>query len=104
MRCPHRLRRGPARSSGAIASTVSAGSPTLQAQVVIAIGVVLIVGAWRHLGAVLATPDAATSDPGVLARLTRVPRVVWNATFVIVLAGSTWVAGRAVLDAAGILG
>ena len=81
-----------------------AGSPVLQAQVVVALGVVLIVGAWRHLGAVLATPDAATSDPGVLARLTRVPRVVWNATFVLVLAAATWLAGRAVLGAAGVLG
>jgi Peptidase M50B-like len=39
-----------------------AGSPRLQAQVVVAVGVVLIVGAWRHLGAVLAAPDAVSSD------------------------------------------
>ena len=33
-----------------------AGPPQLQAQVVVAVGLVLIVGAWRHLGAVLAAP------------------------------------------------
>ncbi|GAA4404538.1 M50 family metallopeptidase [Fodinibacter luteus] len=80
-----------------------AGDARLQAQVVVAAGVVLLVGAWRHLAAVLTTPDAGTSDPGVLARLTRVPRAVWNATFVLVLAGASWVAGSTVLDASGIL-
>ena len=81
-----------------------AGSPQLQAQVVVAVGLVLIVGAWRHLGAVLAAPDPAVSDPGVLARLTRVPRVVWNTTFVVVLAWASWLAGGTVLDASGVLG
>lgn len=81
-----------------------AGPPQLQAQVVVAVGVVLIVGAWRHLGAVITAPDAGTSDPGVLARLTRVPRPVWNATFVLVLAGASWLAGTTVLDASGVLG
>src|SRR6187397_1661419 len=52
------------------------------AVVVVAVGLVLLVGAWRHLGAVLAAPNPGVSDPGVLARLTRVPRVVWNTTFV----------------------
>ena len=80
-----------------------AGSPQLQAQVLIAVGVVLLVGAWRHLGAVITAPDAAASDPGVLARLTRVRRTLWNLTFVIVLAGSAWVAGRAGGPASGLL-
>lgn len=80
-----------------------AGSPELQAQVLIAVGVVLIVGAWRHLGAVITASDAAASDPAVLARLTRVPRTLWNLTFVVVLAGSTWAAGRAVVTASGLL-
>ena len=39
----------------------------------------------------------------MLARLTRVPGILWNLTFVVVLAGSTWVAGSAVLRAAGVL-
>jgi hypothetical protein len=81
-----------------------AGSPELQAQVVVAVGVVLIVGAWRHLGAVISAPDPGTSDPGVLARLTRLPRAVWNATFVVVLAGASWLAGTTVLEASGVLG
>jgi len=79
------------------------GSPQLQAQVVVGTGLVLIVGAWRHLGAVVAATDPAVSDPGVLARLTRVPRAVWNTTFAVVLAWATWLAGTAVLDASGAL-
>ena len=80
------------------------GTPTLQAQVVVGAGVVLLVGAWRHLGAVVAAPETGTSDPGVLARLTHVPRGVWNATFVLALGVATWVAGRTLLAATGVLG
>ena len=76
----------------------------LQAQAVVAVGVVLIVGAWRHLGAVLASADQGVSDPAVLARLTRVPRGFWNATFVVVLAACTWAAARTALAASGVLG
>ena len=67
-------------------------------------GLVLLVGAWRHLGAVVAAHDRAVSDPGVLARLTRVPRALWNTTFVVVLAWASWLAGPTVLDASGVLG
>ena len=76
----------------------------LQAQVVVAVGVVLIVGGWRHLGAVLAAPERGVSDPEVLARVTRVPRAFWNATFVVVLGACTWAAARTVLAASGLLG
>jgi hypothetical protein len=79
------------------------GSPQLQGQVVVGVGLVLIVGAWRHLGAVVAATDPAVSDPGVLARLTRVPRVVWNTSFAVLLAWATWLAGSTVLDASGAL-
>lgn len=41
----------------------SAGSPQLQAQVLIAVGVVLIVGAWRHLGAVTTAPECRSERP-----------------------------------------
>ena len=81
-----------------------AGAPQLQGQVVVAVGLVLIVGGWRHLGSVLAAADPAVSDPGVLTRLTRVPRLVWNTTFVVVLAWASWLAGSTVLDASGVLG
>ena len=76
----------------------------LQAQAVVGVGVVLLVGAWRHLAAVMASPDRGVSDPGVLARLTRVPAGVWNATFVVVLAACCWAAARTVLTASGVLG
>ena len=68
----------------------------LQTQVLVGLGVVLVVGAWRHLVAVL--QDRSTgSDPGVLASLTHVPRVVWNLTFVVVCALATWVVAAEVV-------
>lgn len=65
---------------------------TLQPQVLIGLGVVLLVGAWRHLLAVLGDRSGA-SDPAVLAQLTHLPRVLWNLTFVAVCAAATWVVG-----------
>jgi hypothetical protein len=62
----------------------------LQPQVLVGLGVVLLVGAWRHLGAVLKDRSRG-SDPGVLASLTRLPRLVWNGSFVVVCALATWV-------------
>jgi hypothetical protein len=60
----------------------------LQAQVLVGSGIVLIVGAWRHLGAVMPSRDRA-SDPAVLAALTHVPRALWNASFVLVCAAAS---------------
>ena len=74
---------------------------TLQAQVVLGVGLLLLVGSWRHLGAVLRARGDGTSDPAVLARLTAVPRVVWDATFVLVGAGATWLVAVTLLGAAG---
>lgn len=57
----------------------------VQAQVLVGSGIVLVVGAWRHLAAVLASHHRG-SDPVVLAALTHVPRALWNASFVLVCA------------------
>ncbi|MFC4554631.1 M50 family metallopeptidase [Georgenia faecalis] len=76
------------------------GSPTLQGLVLVAAGVMLVLGAWRHLGAVLGSPDRG-SDPAVLAQLTRVPTAVWTTTFVLALGAASWVAARAVLPLLG---
>ncbi|MFC3805020.1 M50 family metallopeptidase [Terrabacter sp. MAHUQ-38] len=62
---------------------------TLQPQVLVGLGVVLLVGAWRHLGVVLRDRSRG-SDPGVLATLTHVPRGLWNGSFVVVCALATW--------------
>ncbi|HET9634030.1 MAG TPA: M50 family metallopeptidase [Terrabacter sp.] len=62
----------------------------LQTQVLVGLGVVLVVGAWRHLGAVL-RDHSRSSDPAVLAALTPVPRALWNLSYVVVCALATWV-------------
>ncbi len=103
------------RSLGTGAVTVIAGAltgalwwwgpPDRQAQLVTVAGVLLIVGAWRHLGAVT-LPDRRrgagrgrdlTSDPAVLARLTGLPRFGWVLSFALVLGVSTWVAALLLL-------
>ncbi len=67
------------------------GSDRLQEQVLVGTGIVLVVGAWRHLTTVAFSPDRGTSDPAVLARLTHVPRVLWVLSFALVCAAATWV-------------
>lgn len=63
------------------------GEDALQAHVLVATGIVLIVGGWRHLGALAgAGRRDRTSDPAVLAQLTWVPRLAWVASFVLVMA------------------
>lgn len=75
-----------------LAATASAWwwrDDALQQQVLIGVGVVLLVGAWRHLATVLGRVDPS-SDPGVLARLTGLPAAVWQAGFVLVLGLASW--------------
>lgn len=67
-----------------------AGPERVQGLVLLAVGTWLVLGAWRHLAAVASARDAG-SDPAVLARLTRVPAVVWTASFAVVLAAAAWV-------------
>ena len=70
----------------------------LQPQVLLGLGCVLVVGAWRHLLAVLGDHSAG-SDPGVLASLSHTPRILWNASFVLVCAAATWLVGVELLHA-----
>lgn len=74
------------------------GTAASQAQVVTGVGVLFLLGAWRHLGAV-ATPARGdrVSDPAVLARLTGVPRLLWLASFAAALAALTWSAAQVLL-------
>ncbi len=76
-----------------------AGSDRLHAQVLVGTGVVLVVGAWRHLGAVAGSGDRSTSDAAVLAQLTGVPRLVWVGSFALVCAAATWLVATTVLAA-----
>lgn len=70
-----------------------AGGAQEQGLVLLAVGMLLLLGAWRHLVAVVRAPER-DSDPAVLARITRVPAVMWSASFVVVLAAGSWLAGE----------
>lgn len=71
---------------------------TLQAHALVVAGIILVVGGWRHLGALAgAGARDRTSDPAVLAQLTRVPRVLWNVSFVVVMGAATLGAARILL-------
>lgn len=68
------------------------GDDAAQAWVLLVAGGVLLVGAWRHLGAVMVS-RSPTRDPAVLAWLTRVPPLVWTLSFVFACGLATWFAG-----------
>lgn len=70
------------------------GSAALAAAVVLGAGVFLLLGAWRHFGAVMAH-GRRQDDPQQLAQLTGVPTAVWVASYVLVLAACTWWGWRA---------
>jgi hypothetical protein len=67
------------------------GGAALQAAVLLGVGLFLLVGAWRHLGALLGSRSPG-SDAAVLAALTRVPRWCWILSFAVVLGLATWFA------------
>lgn len=65
------------------------GSPVLTAVLTLAGGVFLLLGAWRHLGAVIRSGGRA-DDPAQLATLSPLPGWVWTLSFAVVLAAGTW--------------
>ncbi|QOR70431.1 M50 family metallopeptidase [Ruania alkalisoli] len=73
-----------------------AADPLWQGLAVLGMGALLLVGSWRHLGSV-ARDRSRGSDPAVLAALTPVPRLLWMASFVMVLGVLTWWAGLAII-------
>lgn len=72
----------------------------VQQHVLVGLGLLLLVGAWRHLGATVRSRDAG-SDSSAMARLTGVPGAVWQGSFALVCAGATWASGAALLAAWG---
>lgn len=75
----------------------------VQTHVLVGAGIVLIVGAWRHLATVaVAGPADRGSDPAVLAQLTWLPRIVWVLTFAVSIALATVVAGTAIASGLGL--
>lgn len=71
------------------------GDQELRAAAALGAGVLLLMGAWRHLGAVVRSGRRG-DDPAQLAELTPLPAWVWNLTFVVVVGACTWWAWTAV--------
>lgn len=71
----------------------------VQAQALVILGLVLLVGAWRGLGAVWRRGGRG-DDPAVLRRLTGIPALVWQLTWAAVCAGATVLAAWLLLAAA----
>ncbi len=65
------------------------GSEVLIAVLTLAGGVFLLLGAWRHLAAVI-RGGGRTDDPAQLAALTPLPAAVWTLSFAAALAACTW--------------
>lgn len=65
------------------------GGAALTALLTLAGGAFLLLGAWRHLGAVISGGSRA-DDPAQLAQLTRVPAGAWTLSIAVALAGCTW--------------
>lgn len=70
-------------------------SDALQSHVLVGLSIVLLVGAWRHVGSVFRSKDSG-SDPAVLAKLTLVPAWLWNVSFVVVIGACSWWVGSLV--------
>lgn len=77
------------------------GDDALQAWLLVGVGVLLLVGAWRHLGSMFPRVETG-SDPDVLARATGIPAPVWVASFVVVLAAASWLVVTVVRAAMGV--
>jgi hypothetical protein len=73
---------------------------TWNAAVVCGLGVVVLLGAWRHLVAV-AGSRAPRQDPGALARLTGIPAAIWTLMFALILGACSWWAGRVIVAGLG---
>lgn len=69
----------------------------LQEQVLIGTGIVLLIGAWRHLAVALGD-RSHSGDAAVVAELSHVPRALCNLSFVAVLAACSWLAVVQILD------
>lgn len=96
------------RSAGTFVTVVAAAAGVgalwwwrndeVQVLAVVTTGLVLLVGAWRHLGALV---GAGRRDPGsdaaVLGQLTGIPAFAWLGTFAATLAAATWAAAQLLL-------
>lgn len=72
------------------------GGPALTALLTLAGGVFLLLGAWRHLGAVISN-GGRSDDPAQLATLSPLPGWLWTLSFAAVLGLCSWWAGTALV-------
>ncbi|MFT0848032.1 M50 family metallopeptidase [Actinomycetaceae bacterium L2_0104] len=72
---------------------------TLAALVVLAVGVLLLIGGWRQFGSVLRR-GGNNDDPRALASLTILPTWMWNAIIFVLMAAPTWWAASSFLPIA----
>lgn len=75
------------------------GPATAQAYALLAAGALLLVGAWRHVYAVL-RGGRGIDDHRVLAQLTHVPGAVWVGSWILVMGAATWWVGTSLWAAA----
>ncbi len=62
------------------------------------LGLIVLLGAWRHLFAVAASRDPK-QDPAALAKLTRLPAAFWTLIFAVLIGACSWWAGHLLYDA-----
>jgi preprotein translocase subunit SecY len=74
-------------------------SDALQEQVLIGTGIVLLIGAWRHLATALGD-RSPSGDAAVVGQLSHLPKPLVNLSFVLVLAACSWLVVVQVLDVA----
>lgn len=65
--------------------------------VVFAVGVLLLIGAWRQFASVVAH-GGRSDDPGALASLTILPKSVWNLIILVLIAAPTWWAVSSMIE------
>lgn len=72
------------------------GNGAVTSTIIAAAGVILLVGAWRQFITVL-NHGRRTDDPGMLARITRVPAGLWSLLMGLLIAAPTWWAGQTLM-------
>jgi len=82
----------------AVGALWGSGNVAVTTTLVAALGVVLLVGAWRQFAAVL-LHGGRRDDPGALAAITALPAAAWNLVMLLLIVAPTWWAVSALAPA-----